>query len=49
MSNTEHRIEFKKGEEKNMAVFVSQLVREGVTFNINRDDHGYEIVLTGGY
>ena len=31
------------------AVFVSQLIREGVTFSIMRDEHSIEVTLTGGY
>ena len=38
----------KRGVEL-MAVFVSQLVRECVTFTIHGDDVSYEVILTGGY
>jgi len=32
-----------------MAVFIAQLVREGVTFTINQDNIAFEIKLTGGF
>ena len=33
----------------NLAAYVSQLVREGVTFSISNDKISAEVKLTGGY
>ena len=38
----------KKGVE-NFAKFISQLVREGVTFEVKNDEFGAEVTLTGGF
>jgi hypothetical protein len=44
------RVEFKDDEIKEMAVFLSQLIREGVTFKVDRLLDGTRIVeLTGGF
>jgi len=32
-----------------MAIFVAQLVREGVTFDVRRSPDGFVITLTGGF
>ena len=45
------RLTFDRSEKdmKAMAVFVAQLIREGVTFTIRQDNVGFEIELTGGF
>lgn len=35
--------------ERRLAAFVSQLIREGVRFDVRQDAFEYEVVLTGGY
>jgi hypothetical protein len=35
-------------ELKDLAIFVAQLVREGVTFEAVEDDGRYKVTLTGG-
>ena len=45
----EKEIEFRQGEEVLLAKFVSQLVREGVTFDMDRNGDNYLVILTGGY
>jgi hypothetical protein len=43
-------VTFAKTEAKQMAIFISQLIREGVTFTVyNRGREGWEVELTGGY
>jgi hypothetical protein len=32
-----------------MAAYVAQLVREGVTFDIEHDEHSVYVKLTGGF
>ena len=34
---------------RKLAIFVSQLVREGVTFTIIHGEHSADVELTGGY
>jgi len=38
-----------KGMDMKLLAIVSQLIREGVTFTIKRDEHSIEVTLTGGY
>jgi hypothetical protein len=40
---------FAPGHETELARYVAQLVREGVTFAIQNDVYGYEVKLLGGY
>lgn len=41
---------FEKSEMKEMAQFVAELTRQGVTFKITRDDSGlFFVALTGGF
>jgi len=45
------RFSFDRSDEdmKAMAVFVAQLIREGVTFTVRQDNAAFEIELTGGF
>ena len=44
------RIPFiKKHETVLFAQFISQLIREGVTFAVFSDDYAWEVELTGGF
>lgn len=45
------RIAFNKDEDgtRMLAVFVSQLIREGVVFSVRANDFVYEVELTGGF
>lgn len=51
----EHTFTFKKTgktaeqETQRLAIFVSQLIREGVTFKKQEDDFSVDIILTGGF
>lgn len=36
-------------DTRRCAIFISQLIREGVTFEIKRDKISTEITLTGGF
>ena len=42
---------FKKDEEntKMFAIFLAQIIREGLSFNLRADDIAWEIELTGGF
>jgi len=44
-------ISFKKDEEntKMFAIFLAQIIREGLSFNLRADDIAWEIELTGGF
>ena len=34
---------------KELAIFVSQLIREGVTFEVRQNNASFEVKLTGGF
>jgi hypothetical protein len=40
---------FSMNDVKAMAIFVSQLVREGVTFTVSQAGENFTITLTGGF
>jgi len=44
-------ITFEKTDKEmiRLAIFISQLVREGVTFRVDSNDESYFVNLTGGY
>lgn len=45
-------ITFDKREEdaeRRLAMFIAQLVREGIKFHVRSDGVSYEVTLTGGY
>lgn len=42
-------ITFKKSELQNLAIYVSQLVRESVVFEIVNNGDSYTVNLTGGF
>jgi phosphopantetheine adenylyltransferase len=44
-------INFRRDEEgmKNLAIFLAQIIREGLTYKINNAELFVEIELTGGY
>jgi hypothetical protein len=39
----------KKKEVRELAKFLAQLVREGVTFDVKYDEHFFFVMLTGGF
>lgn len=43
------QVEFNEEQVKEMAIFISQLVREGVRFKVTNKDSGWIVELTGGY
>lgn len=45
----ENHFVFADYEMKEMAVFVAELVRQGVTFSVDRDHSRFLIELTGGF
>lgn len=46
----EKMIDFRFDEAKALAMFLAQLVREGVTFDVERiGNDGFRVILTGGY
>lgn len=45
-----HQVNFSAAGAQALAVFVAQLVREGVTFRVDGDEvHGWTVSLTGGF
>lgn len=44
-------ISFKKDEEntKMFAIFLAQIIREGLHYHLRQDDIAWEIELTGGF
>lgn len=44
-------LEFEKNEDgtRRLAIYVSQLVREGVVFTIAQDERAVRVTLTGGF
>lgn len=40
---------FEKTQTKEYAIFISNLIKEGVTFEIINDQHQYMVKLTGGF
>ena len=46
---TNKKIYFGELQMKEFAIFVSQLEREGVTYDVNSQGGGWTVTLTGGY
>jgi len=46
---TNKEIYFGGLQMKELAIFVSQLEREGVTYDVDEKDSGWTVTLTGGY
>lgn len=44
-------VTFRRDEEdiKHLAIFIAQLVKEGVTYTINNAENYVEVTLIGGY
>ena len=47
--DTHKQIYFGETQNKEFAVFVSQLEREGVVYNVDQQGAGWVVTLTGGY
>lgn len=43
------RVMFQKYEMTEMAQFISELARQGVTYSVLKTPDGFSIELTGGY